>query len=737
MTAEDRYGRAALRLGLLGRRERDLSARLTAAEATLSDQRTWWRGYLRPRLRSFVRRVPGLRLAVARRQSLRAIVVRSVGLTQMQRGRNKASPPLRLRKHYEPQVSIIIPVYNQLDLTLRCLSSIAALRTSKRYEVVVVDDASTDATLQTLQTVEGLIVIRNESNVGFVRTCNHGASRARGETLVFLNNDTIVEPGWLDPLCDALENEGVGIAGSKVLNPDGTIQEAGCAIFRDGSAAQYARGLPADTFSAAVARDVDYCSGVSLAIRKDLFEEIGGFDLRYSPAYYEDTDLALEVASRGFRVRYCPTSVLVHLEGMSNGKDIMNGVKRYQAINQASFSEKWSERLSSQPKRDPTIPMLPPGERWILVVDHRVPRWDEDTGSRRMREVLRLLGELGYSISFWPDDLNRKEPYASELQSEGIEVVYGPVDFVSFCAGRAGLYSAVVLSRPSVAPAYLDLCRTAFPLATLVYDTVDLVHLRLQRQGTILGQAAALEEAELWKDLELGLAVRADATLAVSDSEAAYLRSEVPSATTIVVSTIHSPKPLGAGFDDRKDLLFIGGFAHPPNGDAAEWFVNDILPLISAQLPSIHVTLLGSEPTKAVKNLAGPRVGVPGYVRDVEPFFEGARVFICPLRFGAGVKGKICHAIEHGLPVVTTSLGADGMHLVEGFSCLIGDTPPQFADAVCRLYEDSRLWLTLRVNALDVLERHFSPAVARNALADLLGEPGRTKADRFGPQPRG
>ena len=220
------------------------------------------------------------------------------------------------------------------------------------------DDGSEDETQALLKRWEGsssrlnLKVLRNRSNIGFTASCNRGAGAAKGDLLVFLNDDTLPQIGWLSALLRTFrDHPNVGAVGGKLLYPDGSVQEAGNIVFDDGSGANFGRGdYCADDPLYSYVREVDYCSAALLATPRKLFDEIGGFDERYSPAYYEDTDYCFAVRRRGHSVLYQPHSVVVHTEGATSGTDVTSGVKRYQVVNQSKFVEKWEKELREQPQ---------------------------------------------------------------------------------------------------------------------------------------------------------------------------------------------------------------------------------------------------------------------------------------------------------------------------------------------------------------------------------------------------
>ncbi len=256
-----------------------------------------------------------------------------------------------------PSVSIVIAMYNQIAYTDACLAALTATAADyPHYEVIVVDDASTEdtAALRQRWTADARIrFLRNDENCGFLLSSNRGAAAATGEVLVFLNNDTVPQPGWLTALVRVLhEQPDVGAVGGKLLTDDGRLQEAGCLVFNDGSAWNFGKGdrrINAPLYQSL--RDVDYCSGALLATHRQLFARIGGFDRRFQPAYYEDVDYCFEVRTRGLRTVYQPEAAVIHHEGISSGTDERVGVKRYQVINRERFIEKWQHMLVQQPLR--------------------------------------------------------------------------------------------------------------------------------------------------------------------------------------------------------------------------------------------------------------------------------------------------------------------------------------------------------------------------------------------------
>jgi len=622
-----------------------------------------------------------------------------------------------------PLVSVVIPVHDGWSLTRTCIESLVACDIEIAIEIIVVDDASTDETSERLAALGGVEVVRNGTNRGFVHSCNRGATLASGAYLYFLNNDTELAPNALRALVVRMESDlRIGVVGSKLLYPDGRLQEAGGVIWSDASGCNYGRyDAPTDAKYNFV-RDVDYVSGASLLVRRPLFNALGGFDERFAPGYYEDTDLCFAARANGFRVVYEPASAVTHIEGASAGTDLARGMKRFQSINKAAFREKWSEPLA----RD----HAPPGggvdraarargraKHAILVVDTHVPFYDRESGSCRLHELIGGFDAAGLRVVMYPDDLAPTPPYTADLERRGIEVVYdtsATTDWRARFRAACDTVDAVWICRPDLFRKYLPLARER-PELPIIYDTIDLHYVRLRRQLELEGRA----DDDAWRDveaLELSCAFAGDGTVVVSALEAAIL-VESGVDPVAVVSTIHASQTVGSvGFDASSGIVFIGGYKHEPNVDAARWLVNEIMPLVWRVIPDVVLTLLGAEPPADVRALAGPRVRVPGFIHDVSDYFRSARMFVAPIRFGAGVKGKIGQALSYGVPVITTPVGAEGFAFVHEESALIAEDTAAFAEQICRLWTDRDLWETLCAASLDVL----APFAAKTVVADAL-----------------
>jgi GT2 family glycosyltransferase/glycosyltransferase involved in cell wall biosynthesis/uncharacterized membrane-anchored protein YhcB (DUF1043 family) len=742
-TSYDRVLRAlsisSRRLERIKHREAELSQRLAEANARADQAAAELQAIQSSALiraaapyRQFVE---SLAPANTRRRRLYSRALRSVGgalIGSGGSGRKESailSDPIVLPVFEHPLVTIVIPVHGQWQMTADCLRSIANDTISHPYRVVVVNDASPDETGAMLAGVEGVEVIRFSKNRGFLHAVNAGIEVASGSYVVLLNNDTIVQPGWLDALVDMAEQDPwIGLVGSKLVYPDGRLQEAGGIIFRDASGWNYGRNGDPNDPAYNFPREVDYCSAASVLVRREILETLGGFDTRYAPAYYEDTDLAFATRELGYRVVYQPESVVIHREGASHGTDTSSGIKAGQVRNQAVFRDKWAAQLAHQFPPGPEFVRLASRRttgRRVLIMDYQIPTPDQDSGSRRMYELVNLCVESGLVVTFVPMEHHpHLRPYAKRLEEMGVEVEHSGAVLRQLLTEIGSELSLVILSRPAVAWPHLPLVRELAPKARLVYDTVDLHFVRERRRAEIEHDPEVARVAELHREMELTAARAADATLVVSTFEKEVLESEIPGLKVRVLPNIHADQHPGRPFKSRRGLLFVGSFPHPPNRDAAIWFVEEILGIIRQELGDVPLNIVGSHPTEEIRALGRPGVNVLGWVPDLTPLYEASRVFVAPLRYGAGMKGKVGESLSHGLPVVTTRIGAEGMGLVDGVDVLIGDDAASFARAVVRAYKVEPLWNALASAGRRTVADHYSPAAVRPALEGLLSELG-------------
>jgi len=630
--------------------------------------------------------------------------------------------------HEEVEVSIIIPVFDQLQFTHACLAALQTAQERPRFEVIIVDDCSRDKTPEIVPKIDGVVYLRNETNSGFIVCCNRGTEKARGKYLVFLNNDTIVSDGWLSALVDTFTEEPqAGIVGSKLIYPDGRLQEAGGIIWQDASGWNYGKFDDPQKPEYNYLREVDYCSAAALMIPKALFQRVGGFDFRYAPAYYEDADLAFKVRRAGYKVLYQPLSEVIHYEGATGGTDLSAGAKKYQDINRSNFAKAWADELTTKPVCGDVSFLRQPRNssgKNILVIDHHLPMPDKDAGSVRMFHILNILHELGHRVTFIPDNLADIPPYGEELQSRGIEIIYHPYikKVRDYLISHGSEFDAVVLSRCDFARKHIADIRLYAPRSRIVFDTVDLHFVRTEREAQITSDPETREKARQKEQLEYDLIDQADETWVVSSVEQKLLRKARPDKSIEIVSTIAEIPGSKTPFALRRDWLFIGGFQHTPNIDAVLFFVQKIYPLVSEHLPDAKFYIIGDKAPPEIVALATERIVIAGWQRDIRPFFDSAKLSVAPLRFGAGIKGKINQSMGFGVPVVATTLAVEGMPLINRKDILVADEAEDFAHALIELYESEALWNRLSENGIRKTRALYSTEAAREKLKLLFGD---------------
>ena len=646
---------------------------------------------------------------------------------------------IRVPRSADPTVSVVIPSYGKVEYTLGCLASIAAHPPKAAMEVIVVDDATPDGSTVCLTAVPGIRLIVNTNNLGYLRSCNTAARVAKGEFLLLLNNDTQVLDDWLDSLLVPFRSRAdIGAVGSKLLYPDGRLQEAGCIIWDDGSGWNFGRLDSPDRPAYNYLREVDYCSAASLLVPRALFNAMGGFDERYAPAYCEDSDLAFRLRERGYKVLYQPRSQVVHFEGVTHGRSLSGCLKACQARNQRTFQERWLSVLSHE--------HLPNGEHVmrardrarersvVLVIDHYVPEPDRDAGSRTMLCIIRGLLQAGVVVKFWPHNLHYSPGYTDALQDIGVEVAYGgdADTFGHWLAESADDIDHALLCRPQVAAAFLPELRRHGGIGLLYYGA-DLHFSRMQMEARELDDSRIARDADAMECLERSVWRDVDVVLYPSDTETTAVTAMEPGvvARTLLpysFADFASPRPPNA----EPNMLFVGGFGHLPNPHGVLWFVEQVLPRIRARIPNARFIIAGSNPPEDVRALASEAISVRPNVSESElrELYRAARVAVVPLRYGAGVKLKVVEALREGVPLVTTSVGAQGLPGLEDVAAIC-DEPQDFADAACMLLTDGLTWAERSAAQVEYAAARFSEAAFRDSLLQALAQSASRCAARL------
>ena len=640
---------------------------------------------------------------------------------------------IRLPRAECPDVSIILVLYNQAELTFGCLASIAETLTAAPFgvEVVIADNGSTDATAALLDRVEGATVLRNGANLHFLRAVNLAAKSAHGRTILLLNNDAQLLPGSLASALRTLDSSlDIGAVGARIILPDGTLQEAGSIIWQDGACSGYARGENPSSSDVMFQRDVDYCSGAFLLTPADVFLKMGGFDERFAPAYYEETDYCVRLWESGLRVVYDPDAVILHYEfGSSGGGEAV----RLQAANHAIFVAQHEEWLSRQYPVSPLNVMAARRARSattrILVLEDRIPKPELGSGYPRANRLVRELLEAGADVTFYPM-IRFKEDWQGVRKAvdKRIEVqITGEANqLADYLRSRANEFDAVLVCRPHNMESVLTVIgpeRALLGGATVLYDAEALFATRTLQQQSMDGRPVSEDRRREMIAEEVSLTRLAKAVISVAPAEGATLEDFGAGAVHLVGHALDD-EPLRTGFEERDQLVFLGAMPvdNTPNADSVRWFAAEVLPPLrrALDLPDLRLTVIGQSTAKSIKVLDGESLDLVGQVDDLASALGRARVMVVPTRFAAGIPHKVHQAAMLGIPMVVTSLIAGQVGWQHDHEVLIADDPATFAAACAALFADRALWERVRASALARAKIDCSPELFTKRVREIV-----------------
>jgi GT2 family glycosyltransferase len=636
---------------------------------------------------------------------------------------------LSFKEVRNPKVSIIIPVYNELKFTLNCLKSISSHKTKYNFEIIIANDCSTDNTVNILNKIENIKVISTDKNLGFIKNCNFASKHARGEFILFLNNDTYVLEGWLDNIIDTFSSdENIKIVGSKLLYDDGSLQEAGGIIWSDASGWNWGNGEDAYHPKYNFVRDVDYVSGCSFCINKDDFVSSGLFDESLDFAYYEDTSKCFQI--RNFdpknRIVYQPFSQLIHYEGISNGNDISSGIKKYQTKNQEYFYKKYSAVLKKHDRNG--LNTIINSDRYvskhILIIDSISPRGDHDSGSLDQINLIDILIKNGMRVHLAPiDNFLHDGSYTEELQKKGVNCLYSPfynsIDEVLKDYGD--IFSHILIYRYhnfiSTEKAIEKYC----PKAIKVLMTVDLHHVRAESEGL---KGSKLEEI---KRNELYAIKNSHASVVLSDTELSYLKSlnlsNISQLPIIRESTSFIQKAKKESFT----LGFIGGYNHPPNIKAVNFLMEDLWPALNKYFEKKEkvppkLLIAGSNMPNELLNKSSKNVSIIGFQEDLAAFFDSIDASISPLFSGAGLKGKIVSSFSFSTPVLGTPLAFDGFPNKSQFNNIFLECKSidEFIFMIEELIDDDQKYKNIVIDSWNYFNSNFTKDVLEDSVLKIL-----------------
>ena len=645
------------------------------------------------------------------------------------------------------RVSIIVPAYNKWTLTLNCLRSlVVAEHRADGFEVILADDASSDETMQIAQQNPWLQHVRMERNSGFIDNCNHAAEAARGEVLLFLNNDTLVGNGWLGALLASLNRRpGAGVVGSQVYSSDGKLLESGGIIWANGDVWNHGQGFkPQRWFELDHEREVDYVSGCAIAIRKQLWQRLGGFDTHYRPAYCEDTDFCLRTRDAGMTVVVQPHSRILHLEGLSNARSTEAGLKRFQLSNLEKLRKRWRRVLLTEQPIDMSR-QLQASDRGLrrgpvaMVVDHYFPTPDQDAGSRCTQALVSSLVALGFKVIFLPENFAPMESYRRRLENWGVLCLWG--DEISrtwpeWMEKQIERLDLILYNRPHVTARFLTTLTRLYPQAYRIYNTHDLHGWRERLEAKIADTPLELLQAppepsasldELCTPQEKHILHNMHKVISISPKETALLQQHFKRGVHTVPGYISRWLGAGAGRDQAsRAVLFVGSFGHRPNRVGLDWFINRVWPLLSKEAKLIVV---GSNCPPELEQQLQDTEGVvfEGSVSDdrLAELYASTRISVAPLPYGAGLKGKVVEALSWGHRIIGSAYAFEGLDRdpfdAPALARRCRSTPAGFAAAIREgLAMHAAEAENLDKACKEFIERCFSAEAQQQAIKELL-----------------
>lgn len=634
--------------------------------------------------------------------------------------------PLVLPAPHGPvTVSFVLHATGGAFLTYHAIRSVTVHAAPTACEMLVVGDVDreTDAMIAR---VSGAISRYAGSDA---TALNRAIAAASGTYLCFLDSVTGLMAQGVSASLTLLEaTPDVGAVAPKIVTEDGRVYSAGHIVWSDGLVDAYGQGADSGTPEVNYVREVDASVLPGLVVRRSVLLRLDGLAVEFVPSTYGMADLCFRLREQQQRVMYQPAALVVHRSTGSLASS-RGEASAAQDAERCVFRTRHAPALLRQcsggdrqvrAARDRRSGMS------ILVVDRTVPKPDRDSGSVRITAILRMLSEFGHRTTFLPDNQLGEEPYTARLQQMGIEVIYG-AGGDEYLSRHGRDFDVVILCRVQIAETHIaPLLRIDVEhRPSIVFDTVDLHFVREQRQAALGGDTALAATAEQTKTLELALMRSSSRIWVTSVFEADLLRPELNLPPIDLVPNIHEVPSAVPPFEGREHILFIGGFLHPPNEDAVLYFVTEIFPQVRAAIPSAEFLVVGSDMPRSIRTLDEPGVRVLGYVEDVAPLFDRCRVSVAPLRYGAGVKGKVTQSLTLGLPAVATSIAAEGLALVPGEHVAVADAPDEFARRVIEVYTNETLWTRLSTSGREHLSARLGYAAVKTSLGTILDQVGR------------
>lgn len=641
-----------------------------------------------------------------------------------------------------PELSIVIVLYNRAELTFDCLKALQT-GTYKNFEVVAIDNASNDGTQELFSKTDGIRYVRNDTNLHFLRGSNQGASLAKGEYLLFLNSDAAPEPEAIQNAMHAIRaDSSIGALGAKLILPGGRLQEAGSIVWQDGTCLGYGRGDKPDRAQYMFRREVDYCSGAFLLTPRALFKRLGGFDLEFAPAYYEETDYCLRLQAAGYRVVFEPAATVKHFEFASQASaDALAMQIERREILCRKHAAVLKEHLPPAPENILPARTSLRQNRRLLFIDERLPHFHTGAGYPRANQMIRAAIEAGWFVSVYPaihvDREENWETVYSDIPREA-EVLafppYGPRGLLRLLRERQGYYHSILISRPTTMRLIRPLLKKhadLFSGAKLIYDAEAIFSLRENLYAGLKGQPFSAQELQAKIRAELSLAQGISCISAVCRHEADKFReygfSDVHVASHAVSVREHTPS-----FNSRDSILFVGAIHDDsgPNADSIFWFLENVLPRLRQEGLMAEFLIAGTNHSRRMRALQLSGVKVLSHVPDLSSVYDRARIFVAPTRFSAGIPLKVIEAAANGVPVVASQLVSEQLGWKDGLEIEVCRDAAEFSQRCRALFSDEARWNHIRWNSLTRVAAEYSRASLQASMSGIL-LPSTLKSDSW------
>lgn len=606
---------------------------------------------------------------------------------------------LKFKKYRNPQVSIIIPTYKDLLYTRRCLKSISNSKSKISYEIILIDDSPPNAKVRELSEIENIKLISNNKNIGYLKSCNLGVKKSNAKFICLLNNDTQVSDFWLDELIRTFSLfPKAGIVGSKLLNENLLIQEMGSYIFYDGNGYNFGRNKQNSVFENFV-REVTYCSAASVLLKRSDFIKVNGFDHDYYPAYYEDVDLAFKLRELGKKTYCNPRSEVIHTESVSMGKTDNSKKSQYMKKNREVFLSKWQSKIN---KNFLGISDLPDQTKTIIIFEENILTPKQDAGSLSIFNFAKLFQSLGLKVIFIFKYGNILEDNFRLLQEHGFQIIIernltNTINLKKIFKDNYLNPIIFYIARPDLFNEIFPNLKKSFKSVFFIYDTVDLHFLRIKRQFMIENNPM-IDENKVMKlqNMEITNINNADLAIIRSEFESNYLEENfsIKKDKILKLSLLFDIPKKFPLFNKTEGIVFIANFNHLPNIDALDFFINDIYKHLSKRVKNANFYIVGKSGEKLFKNKVSrlnSKFIFLDFVDEINEFLFDRRLNIAPLRYGAGIKGKIAQSFICGLPNVSTNIGFEGMS-PKITKQMLANNAVDFAKKIDEIYFTNSKW---------------------------------------------